>query len=87
MIELPARSLAAQEVDADTGRHGERHEAGVWPGNEPVHEMTVFSPRNEMTISLLIYPDRAPSRWEVAELEEEPLQDTFEKFMAGKAGG
>ena len=87
VIELPARSLAAQEVDADTGRHGERHEAGVWPGNEPVHEMTVFSPRNEMTISLLIYPDRAPSRWEVAELEEEPLQDTFEKFMAGKAGG
>jgi hypothetical protein len=86
VIELPGRSLAAQEVDADTGRHGERHEPGVWLGNEPVHEMTVFSPSNEMTISLLIYPDRAPSRWEVAELEKEPPQDTFEKFMAGKAG-
>ena len=48
--------------------------------------MTVFSPSNEMTISLLIYPDRAPSRWEVAELEEEPTQDTFEKFMEGKTG-
>ena len=32
--------------------------------------MTVFSPSNEMTISLLLYPDRAPSRWEMAELEE-----------------
>lgn len=49
--------------------------------------MTVFSPSNEMTISLLIYPDRAPSRWEAAELEEEPTEDTFERFMAGKAGG
>lgn len=87
VIELPARSLAAREVDADTGRHGERHEPGVWLGNEPVHEMTVFSPSNEMTISLLIYPDKAPSRWEVAELEEEPTEDTFERFMAGKAGG
>jgi hypothetical protein len=48
--------------------------------------MTVFSPSNEMTISSLIYPDCAPSRWEVTELEEEPSQDTFEKFMQGKAG-
>lgn len=87
VIELPAGSLAVQEVDADTGRHGQRHEPGVWLGNEPVHEMTVFSPSNEMTISLLIYPDKAPSRWEVAELEEEPTEDTFERFMAGKAGG
>lgn len=86
MIELHERSLAAQEVDADTGRRGERHAPGVWPKHEPVHEMTVFLPSNEMTISLLIYPDRAPSRWDVAELEEEPPQDTFEKFMAGKAG-
>jgi hypothetical protein len=57
VIELPARSLAAREVDADNGRHGERHEPGVWLGNEPVHEMTVFSPSNEMmTISLLTRP-------------------------------
>ncbi|WP_281826139.1 ImmA/IrrE family metallo-endopeptidase [Jannaschia rubra] len=86
VIELPARSLATREVDADAGRHGERHEAGVWLGNEPVYEMTVFSPSNEMTISLLIYPDRAPSRWELAELEEEPAQDAFDRFIAGKAG-
>jgi hypothetical protein len=41
--------------------------------------MTVFSPGNEMSISLLLYPDRGPSRWEMAEL------DTFDKFMGGDA--
>ena len=40
-----------------------------------------------MTISLLIYPDRAPFRWEAVELEEETPQDAFERFTAGKAGG
>ncbi|MDG1336731.1 MAG: hypothetical protein P8P53_11965 [Tateyamaria sp.] len=54
-------------------------------GSEPVREMTVFSPGNEMSISLLLYPDRGPSRWEMAELEEEPELDTFDKFMGGDA--
>ena len=83
VTELPPASLAAQEVDWDTGRHGHQHPAGVWAGSEPVCEMTVFSPENEMSISLLLYPDRAPSRWEMAELEEEPTIDTFDKFMGG----
>lgn len=85
VTELPAASLAAREVDWDTGRHGHHHPAGVWLGSEPVREMTVFSPGNEMSISLLLYPDRAPSRWEMAELEEEPTLDTFDKFMGGDA--
>ena len=87
VTELPAASLAAQDVDWDTGRHGHLHPAGVWLGSEPVQEMTVFSPSNDqMTISLLIYPDRAPSRWEMAELEEEQTVDTFDKFMDGRTG-
>ena len=87
VTELPAASLAAQAVDWDTGRHGHLHPAGVWLGSEPVHEMTVFSPSNDqMTISLLLYPDRAPSRWEMAELEEEQTVDTFDKFMDGRTG-
>lgn len=85
VIELPPGSLAAQDVDGDTGRHGHLHPAGIWLGSEPVHEMTVFSPGNEMTISLLLYPDRAPSRREMAELEDEPTPDTFDKFMGGAA--
>ena len=83
VIELPPASLAAQDVDGDTGRHGRLHPVGVWKGSEPVREMTVFSPSNEMTISLLLYPDRAPSRWEMAELEDESTLDTFDKFMGG----
>lgn len=44
--------------------------------------MTVFSPSNDqMTISLLLYPDRAPSRWVLAELEEEPIPDSYDKFF------
>jgi hypothetical protein len=87
VTELPAASLAAQEVDWDTGRHGHLHPTGVWLGSEPVQEMTVFSPSNDqMTISLLLYPDRAPSRWEMAELEEEQTVDTFDKFMDGRTG-
>ena len=82
VIELPAASLAARDVDMDTGRHGVRHPPGVWLGSEPVHEMTVFSPGNDqMTISLLLYPDRAPSRWELVELEEEPTLDSYDKFF------
>ena len=85
VIELPAASLAARGVDMETGRHGVRHSAGVWKGSEPVYEMTVFSPSNEqMTISLLLYPDRAPSRWELAELEEEPTLDSYDKFMGSQ---
>jgi hypothetical protein len=86
VTELPPASLAAQDVDWDTGRHGHQHPAGVWAGSEPVREMTVFSPGNEMSISLLLYPDRAPSRWEMAELEEEPTLDTFDKFMGDTTG-
>lgn len=86
VIPLPPASLAAQEVDGDTGRHGHVHPAGVWLGSEPVREMTVFSPSNEMTISLLLYPDRAPSRWEMADLEEEQTLDTFDKFTGGDTG-
>lgn len=86
VVELPGASLAAKEVDPDTGRTGILHAPGVWRGREPVHEMTVFSPSNEMTISLLLYPDRAPSRWEMADLEEEPTLDTYDKFMGGQPG-
>jgi hypothetical protein len=85
VTELPEASLAAQQVEWDTGRHGHHHPAGVWAGSEPVREMTVFSPGNEMSISLLLYPDRGPSRWEMAELEEEPELDTFDKFMGNEA--
>ncbi|MTH96393.1 ImmA/IrrE family metallo-endopeptidase [Roseibium sp. RKSG952] len=87
VIELPPASLAALEVDADEGRHGHDHPAGVWPGSEPVREMTVFSPSNDlMTISLLLYPDHAPSRWDTSDFEEEPIRDSYDRFMSNRTG-
>ena len=83
LIELPARSLAAQGVDPETARNGVNHAPGVWPGPDPVHEMTVFSRSSEVTISLLLYPGRSPTAREMAELEEEPVPDTFDKLTDG----
>ncbi len=83
VIELPPASLAAQGAHPETARNGVIHAPGVWRGTEAVHEMMVFSPSNEMTISLLLYPDRAPTPQEMAALEDEPVPDTFDKFMDG----
>jgi hypothetical protein len=82
-IELPPASLAARGGDPDKARRGVMHPPGVWLGSDPVREMTVFSPSNEMTISLLLYPDRAPTAREMAALEDEPVPDTFDRFIDG----
>ena len=82
VIALPDLSLAAQpdlysDIDADVV-----HPRGVWPGDEEVREMMIFGSRNEMTISLLLYPNDAPSRrW--GNDEDEPREwDTYDQFMA-----
>lgn len=85
LIELPGASLAVRGADPDKARRGVTHPPGVWRGDGPVREMTVFSQTNEMTITLLLYPDRAPTPQELAELEEEPVPDTFDRFMDGRA--
>lgn len=79
-IELPAASLALRGGDPDKARRGTMHPPGVWLGADPVREMTVFSPSNEMTITLLLYPDREPTAREMAGLEEEAVPDTFDRF-------
>lgn len=81
-IELPAASLAARAGDPEKARCGVMHPPGVWLGADHVREMTVFSPSNEMTISLLLYPDRAPTAREMAEFEEDDVPDTFDRFTA-----
>ncbi len=83
VIELPGASLAVCGGDPDKARRGMMHSPGVWQGNEPVREMTVFSPSNEMTISLLIYPDASPSFRDMAALEEEAVPDAFDRFTNG----
>jgi hypothetical protein len=80
VIELPGASLAVCGGDPDKARRGVMHPPGVWRGTDPVHEMTVFSPSNEMTISLLVYPDASPSFRDMAALEEEAVPDAFDRF-------
>jgi len=79
-IEVPPASLAAKGAAPDAARNGVMHAPGVWRGTEAVHEMTVLSPSNEMTISLLLYPDRFPTPSEMAALDEEAVPDTFDRF-------
>ena len=82
VTELPAQSLAAQNVDREIARIGVQHPAGVWQGQEPVQEMTVYGRQNEMTISLLLYPRHGRSGWAGAEIEEEPVSDTYDRFVS-----
>ena len=82
VTELPAQSLAAQNVDREIARSGVQHSAGVWQGQEPVQEMTIYGRQNEMTISLLLYPRHARSGWAGAEIEEEPVSDTYDRFVS-----
>ncbi len=83
VVPLPENSLAARQdmlVDNETGI---THPKGVWLGREDVREMTIFSPRNEMSISLLVYPNDAPEgRWIDALYESEEF-DTYDRFMNG----
>ncbi|MEJ1938234.1 hypothetical protein WDZ92_49200, partial [Nostoc sp. NIES-2111] len=80
---LPVASLAVCGGDPDKARRGVTHPPGVWRGTDPVREMTVFSPSNEMTISLLIYPDASPTFRDMAALEEEAVPDAFDRFTNG----
>lgn len=80
-IPVPEKSLAA--LGAACGKEDVRHPAGVWNAREGVLESVVFADAHDMTISLLIFPKDAPSRWEVLEDESE-LMDTYEAFKRGQ---
>lgn len=76
---LPEQSLAAKADPLIDNRVGILHPPGIWKGNEEVHEMTILGKNGDMTISLLLYPDDAPNRWEK---DEEEVEDTYDRFMA-----
>jgi hypothetical protein len=63
-----------------------KHPRGVWLGDEDVREMTIFSYSNEITISLLIYPDDMPDKRWANELDEPKEWDTYDQFVAGTHG-
>jgi hypothetical protein len=80
-IPVPEKSLAT--LGPACRKEDVRHPAGVWSARESVLESVVFADAHEMTISLLIYPKDAPSRWEVPE-EQPELIDTYEAFKRGQ---
>lgn len=75
--ELPAQSWAASPMLTGILQHGVRHDAGVWQDDEPVREVTVFVPRHEMTISILICEHDAFE----SGFEDEPTEDVHDRFV------
>lgn len=74
---LPVASVAASgSPSTDPAGRGVRLPAGVWQRQEGVTEFTIFADRYEATISLLIIDRRDFARWD----EEEPVEDTFDRF-------
>lgn len=82
-IELPSESLAALRGDEVTAQVGIMHKKGVWLGNEDVYEMTLFAPKSEMAITLLLYPNEGRSHWRNSDLDEPEEPDTYDRFVAG----
>ena len=80
VVALPDLSLAARQDPAVDAEIGVAHPEGVWLGDEEVREMTIFSPRNEMTISLLLYPNDSPSRWD-DDLDEPKEWDAYDQLV------
>jgi len=78
-IELPSQSLAAQQNMSFDNIKGIQHGIGVWNDKEEVHEMTIFSDRLEMTVSLLLYPKNV--QYKAFENDDEDgLEDTYTRF-------
>ena len=80
---LPAQSLAAlSDINIDNIT-GIKHPKGVWSDREEVQEMTLLAHHDEMTISLLIYPDPSPERYNkgwIEHLDGPKLFDSFDRF-------
>jgi hypothetical protein len=74
--EVPAASLAATRDQLADGRTGVLHGPGVW-FSEEVREMTIFSEQYDFTVTLLLLQDR--DRY--VQLESEPEEDTYDRFM------
>ena len=76
-MELPPASWAATPGLVGSSA-GVSLAPNVWPVGSDVREMAIFADRYEMTISLLVFgeADGQPREWD----EEEPEEDTYERF-------
>lgn len=81
VIELPAQSLAALRNPLLDNRFGTVHKSGVWLGDEEVQEMTILGNNDNLTISLLIYPDIPPSKYPTQMEDEDKVTDSYDTIM------
>ena len=81
-ISIMSPELAAKQNMLFDNRTGTLHPKGVWLGEEDVREMTLFSDQNRLSISLLLYPDDAPGKWD-QDLEDPTERGTYEQFVIG----
>ena len=81
VIELPTQSLAAKNDPEFDNLAGVTYDPGIWPFKEEVREMTVHADTYDMTITLLVFPKHASSRWEQNEEDPEAF-DTYDNFIS-----
>ena len=77
-MELPSQSWSARPGLIVSESRGLELPGDVWPTGTPTREMTIFADRYEMTISLLVMEDDQRGY----DCEDEPVEDTFDRFMA-----
>ena len=85
-IELPEAALAHSRNC--TGRaQAHRTRAQVWfprePAEMPIMEMTKVAGNYGYTLTLLVMPE-AERRWRRRDEDEEPVEDSYERFRSGK---
>ena len=75
-IELPDRSLAAQQDLLLGGSGSMKHEGGVWFA-KPVHEMSLYAEQYEFGLSVLLLEDDVEWRRPDSKSED----DTYDRFV------
>jgi hypothetical protein len=75
-FELPARAIAARRDFSEEAKSGILQPAGAWSFPEPVIEMCTRSDRYDLEVTLLHF-DGVERVFE----EEEPIEDTYDRFI------
>jgi hypothetical protein len=80
-VALPEQSLAARRDSSIDSQTGVVHPKGIWIGDEEVHEMTIFAPKSNMTITLLLYANSPPVRFQTfLEDDNDDVVEAYDRF-------
>ena len=62
-VQIPEKSLANQRSNLHTSKVEYQHSAGVWWKDESVQELTVFSKKFDIILTLLLFSDEASNKF------------------------